>query len=66
MRVTVSKPRPQLIGRGEVYRTFSATRELVAHYTFFLQGKDPFCTCEGFNFNEKCRHIKEIMDGDGS
>ena len=60
MKIRIAKPKPKLLPQGRVWRTPSSTRPGLYHYTFELCGMDTFCTCEGFSFNEKCRHMKDI------
>jgi hypothetical protein len=52
---------PKYKGNGHVWETPSSSREGVMHYTMFLQGIDPICTCEGYQYNQKCRHIDDVM-----
>lgn len=61
-RISIGRPKPKLLPQGRIWRTASSSRIGVYHYTFELVGMDTWCTCEGFQFNEKCRHIDEIYE----
>lgn len=50
---------PQLLGTGHVFRSGSKSRPGVVHITVIPieAGKLPDCTCEGWRYHKKCKHV---------
>lgn len=60
-RVSITKPKPSGPELADVWKTASSSRPNVYHYTIRMHYSRLFtCTCEGYQFNEMCRHIKDI------
>jgi len=59
---------PQELGSGRVWVSGSKTRPGHIHATLQIEGRDEWaCTCEGFIYRNKCKHItylRELMEDD--
>jgi hypothetical protein len=53
---------PQEIGEGRVFITYSRSRPEKFHVTILSESEDFLCTCEGYMYNGRCRHVTEIKE----